>query len=64
MSSGATGYRIFQNVEYPNHVTVMLDFDSVESAEAFQDSEAYSTFSHNAVNIAPHISLLLEPFQE
>jgi hypothetical protein len=62
--AGGTGYRIFRDAQFPNHVTLALEFDTLANAQAFQASGPYTAFIGNDTYVAPPIVLLLEPFRE
>jgi heme-degrading monooxygenase HmoA len=39
MAAGESGFRVFQSVEDPREVTILLDWESLESARRFMVSE-------------------------
>ena len=39
MQAGETGFRLFQSVEDPREVTLLLDWDSIEHARTFIGSD-------------------------
>jgi hypothetical protein len=55
----ATGYRVMVDVSYEQHITVLLDFDTVENAILFQASDAYASFLGQDSFIAPPITLTM-----
>jgi hypothetical protein len=48
MAAGETGSRVFQDVGDPRHITILMDWDSVENARRFMTSDDLRTAMKNA----------------
>lgn len=60
VEKGMRGYRMSRLVEDPNHVTIDLDFDSVETATAFRSAlERIWSTPQSQAQLAAHGTLRL-----
>ncbi len=58
-SAGETGFRLFQSVEDPREVTLLLDWDSIDHARKFIHSdELRDTMDKAGVQGTPEIKFL------
>ncbi len=48
MAAGETGFRVFQSIEDPRDVTVLLDWENTESARRFMQSDDLRKTMQNA----------------
>jgi heme-degrading monooxygenase HmoA len=61
MSGGETGFRVFQSIDDPRDVTVLTDWENLESARRFMTSSDLRTAMQNAgVEGAPDISYVVD----
>ena len=57
--AGCQGGRLFRDAEKPNHVTIVLNWDSHENAKKFMDSQDLrSTMEKAGVVSQPEVSFL------
>ncbi len=60
-ASGSQGARVFQNIDDPTDVFILLEWDSVENAKKFSNSEDLKKVMEQAGVVGiPHIHFLKE----